>query len=304
MSSLNPSGTPNEQEPSATADLQFEQAEYDAVAPSLACETCKQSITGEYYLVNGTYFCSSCRWAREGPIEPERSSFSRFLRAVVYGTGAAAVGTLIYFAISWATGYEFGLIAIVVGWMIGKAVMSGSGNQGGRVYQALAVFLTYCAIVSSYVPLIVKGFAEVSQQENAQVATEETAGGAAEPTGAPGAEPPSDSAPLANAAPPADPPTPPAPRFNPGEPGEDAGAPETADLTTPGAAQLVAFTLVVLAISFVAPFLAGWDNIFGLVIIGIGLFEAWKHSARRVDSVEGPFSAGSHAASVPETGAA
>ncbi|MEX2303829.1 MAG: hypothetical protein WD733_22990 [Bryobacterales bacterium] len=300
MSSLNPSGTPSEPESSAAPDLQFEQAEYDEVTPSLACETCKQSISGEYYLINGSYFCSPCRWAREGPVEPERSSFGRFLRAVVYGTGAAAVGTLIYFAISWATGYEFGLIAIVVGWMVGKAVMSGSGNRGGRVYQALAVFLTYCAIVSSYVPLVIKGLTEASEQETAQGATEAPDSGAA--TGVAGGEPPSDTVSMANATPPVNPPV---PQSSDAEPQQTTGpAPETVDLTSANVGQLLAVSAVVLAISFLAPFLAGWENIFGLVIIGIGLFEAWKHSARRVDTIEGPFSAGSPAPAATQTGAA
>ena len=40
------------------------------------------------------------------------------------------------------------LIAIVVGLFVGRAVRWGSGGRGGRLYQGLAVVLTYLAIVS------------------------------------------------------------------------------------------------------------------------------------------------------------
>ena len=49
-------------------------------------------------------------------------------------------------------GYPLGLIAVLVGWMVGKAVLAGSGNRGGRAFQVMAVALTYCAIVMSNVP--------------------------------------------------------------------------------------------------------------------------------------------------------
>jgi len=36
-------------------------------------------------------------------------------RAFLYGLGAAILGSLVYYAISATTGYEFGLIAVLVG---------------------------------------------------------------------------------------------------------------------------------------------------------------------------------------------
>ncbi len=56
------------------------------------------------------------------------------------------------------TGYEFGLIAILVGYAVGIAVRRGSSGRGGWPYQLLAVGLTYASIVGSYLPLV---FAEV-----------------------------------------------------------------------------------------------------------------------------------------------
>ena len=49
-----------------------------------------------------------------------------------------------------ATGYEIGLVAIVVGLLVGGAVRKGSGARGGWFYQLMAVALTYAAISGSY----------------------------------------------------------------------------------------------------------------------------------------------------------
>jgi hypothetical protein len=80
----------------------------------------------------------------------------RFLRALAFGAIGAAVGAGIYYAILALTGYELGLVAIVVGWLVGRGVSLGANHRGGWLYQAMAVFLTYTAIVSTYVPLIAK----------------------------------------------------------------------------------------------------------------------------------------------------
>jgi hypothetical protein len=44
------------------------------------------------------------------------------------------------------------------------------------------------------------------------------------------------------------------------------------------------------------PFLAGAQNIMGIVIIGIGLYEAWKINKRRIVSVTGPHAIGTQVA--------
>jgi hypothetical protein len=76
-------------------------------------------------------------------------------KAVVFGlAAAAAVGPVLRCPA--LTGYEFGLIAIVVGFLVGAAVEKGSNGRGGWQYQTLAMFLTYTSIVSSYVPLIIR----------------------------------------------------------------------------------------------------------------------------------------------------
>jgi hypothetical protein len=68
------------------------------------------------------------------------------MKASSLGTVAAIAGAILYFLIVRATHINFGLVSIVVGFMVGSAVRHGSGNRGGTSYQLLALFLTYCAI--------------------------------------------------------------------------------------------------------------------------------------------------------------
>ena len=52
------------------------------------------------------------------------------------------------------------LIAILVGWMVGRAVSVGSEHRGGWLYQVMAVGFTYMAISTSYIPQIVEAWGE------------------------------------------------------------------------------------------------------------------------------------------------
>ena len=179
---------------------------------------------------------------------------------------AAALGAGIYYAVLALTGYEFGLLAILVGFMVGVAVNWGSYARGGWMYQALAVVLTYGAIVSTYVPFVFEAWEE-----------EELAG---------------ESQSLDSI----------------GDEGVEEG--EVISFNTPAGALeaeegpltpsdffvgLVAFVLLVAAI----PFLAGVENIIGLLIIGFGLYEAWRLNRYQPLVIEGPFRVGQGPVSNP-----
>jgi hypothetical protein len=74
---------------------------------------------------------------------------------MLYGAVAALGGCILYATVAIVTGWEFGLVAIVVGIMVGKAVRYASNGRGGRPQQILAVILTYFAITTSYVPVFI-----------------------------------------------------------------------------------------------------------------------------------------------------
>jgi hypothetical protein len=181
------------------------------------------------------------------------------LRGGGLGLVAAAVGAAVYYAIAAMTGYEFGLMSIVLGLMVGVAVRVGARGRGGWRYQALAMLLCYSAICATYVPRIIS-----AAQKQGTAAAPQPA------TGSPRAVQASALVQPAAA--------------RPAEAAAVEGPP------TPGRFFKALGMLFLFALAL--PFLAGAENVMGLVIIAIGLYEAWKVNRGAPYSVSGPFLAG------------
>jgi hypothetical protein len=94
------------------------------------------------------------------------------MRAALYGGAAALGGCALYALVAIVLHAEIGLIAILVGWMVGKAIRHASYGRGGRAQQILAVTLTYFAITTSYIPVVLYQYARnphrVEQRQPAQ----------------------------------------------------------------------------------------------------------------------------------------
>jgi hypothetical protein len=149
--------------------LSFDKAKFDeSGSQSLSCALCKRDVS-TYYEINGQSACEECRFRVESA-RAEGSSLGKAFRALVGGGFGGVVGAGIYYAVSALTGYEIGLVAIIVGLLVGFGVRWGSGGVGGRGYQALAVAITYVAIVSTYVPSIIE---EIRKQPEAEAAAAE-----------------------------------------------------------------------------------------------------------------------------------
>ncbi len=161
--------------------LSFDKARFDESGPqSLSCAFCKRDVSGTYYEINGRTACEECRFRVESE-RSEGSSLGRAFRALLGGGVGGIVGAGIYYAVLALTGYEIGLVAIVVGLLVGFGVRWGSGGRGGRKYQALAVAITYVAIVSTHVPFIVEEARKQMESEASpavEPAVEMTAGAA------------------------------------------------------------------------------------------------------------------------------
>ena len=127
--------------------LQFRRAQSIADPAMRVCIACKQEISGEYYDANGNILCPSCtQRIRTGQQSPPPVSM---LRAALFGAGAALGGSILYAAVSAYLKAQFGIIAILIGYMVGKAVRFASG--GGRPQQILSVALTYFAITGAFI---------------------------------------------------------------------------------------------------------------------------------------------------------
>jgi hypothetical protein len=141
--------------------IQFDKADFAGEA-TLTCAACKAPITSEYYQANGQTICPTCR-DQVAKIGIGGSGAARFGKALIAGFGAGFLGFLLYYFVLKITGYNIGLIAIAVGWMVGTAVRWGSEGRGGRLYQILAAILAYIAACATYAPFIMEGHSGIVQ---------------------------------------------------------------------------------------------------------------------------------------------
>jgi len=194
-------------------DLQFERAEFGAAPSARNCTGCHQPIAGPYFGVNGQPFCEACTASirQAHGASPGGAAFARALGA---GLVAGAVGSSLYYLVAKISGYQLSIIAIAVGFLVGRAVRWATGGRGGVIYQVLAVCLTYAAIAFSWVPFL-------AEQESASL----------------------------------------------------------------GVLDVVRQTPFILGL----PVRIGLERPFSLVILGIGLWEAWKFTAPVPLAISGPF---------------
>lgn len=136
-----------EENPVPVDALQFRRAE--TVARS--CVACKLPIAGEYFRVGDQTICPSCASRIQAGRQAAQSI--PLLRPAIFGAGAAVAGCLLYAAVA-AMGVQIGIVALAVGWMVGKAIRKGAYGLGGRPLQIMAVALTYFAISASILPEI------------------------------------------------------------------------------------------------------------------------------------------------------
>lgn len=141
--------------------MDFSQAQFEGVAetPKVQCAGCGTVIEHRYWTAGPATVCRNC--ADQLRAEPSsEGGVARLLKAFLLGNGAGLLGAIGYGAVIYFTGYELALITIAIGWFVGRAVMKGSENRGGRAYQVMSAVLTYVWCMQAFVPIIVKGAME------------------------------------------------------------------------------------------------------------------------------------------------
>ncbi len=254
-------------------ELAFDRAEFataEDAAP--ACALCKRALGSSYFTVNAAITCEDCHHLIATQIKESRGARA-FFRAAAFGAGAAVAGSIAWYAVAKITGMEIGLLAIAVGWAVGKAVRHGARGPGAKRYQALAMLLTYLSITGSYVPLVWKSVTDVQDAKPTPTTTGAKPAAAAPAT-------PSTTTTTTTTTTQAAPSTP--------EGAEPAAVAAPADGAAAGFVRMVLTVIVVLMLSLVAPFLGGASNILGIILIGIALYEAWKFNRGAPLVLDGP----------------
>jgi hypothetical protein len=246
---------------------QFGTAEYASTGET--CKSCKQPISGNYYRINGLLACENC--VRQVQQQMPKDSHAAYVRAVVFGIGAAVLGLVAYAGLSiLLQGWQIGYMSLGVGWLVGKAMRVGSSGIGGRRYQIAAAALTYAAVSIAAVPIALYFHSERSANHQVQHPAPRTS--SPQPNSGPNSAPdsqtqaPSD---LVDNPPPSEPIKAPRPKKS-----------------LPGI--LGALLLLGLA----SPFLeltSPLSGIIGLVILAVGINIAWKMTAGPKLEIIGPF---------------
>lgn len=153
---------------------QFATAEYSAQPGAAICKSCGKAISGASFRANGVPVCGNCarRFKDQAPVD----SHSVFVRAACFGIGGAILGLVLYVGFALATGWIVGFVSLAVGYIVGKAIVLGSGGVGGRRYQVAAVLLTYIAVSMAAVPIAIsQQMKQKSAQQRAQASDSATA---------------------------------------------------------------------------------------------------------------------------------
>ena len=174
----NQSGVSQPELPAAES-LQFQKAEIQDETAGRRCSACGGAVPGEYYQVAGAIACPRCAQARLASRQ-RRGGPSEFARAALFGLGGAVAGSALTAIVALTVHIRIGFLAIVVGVMVGKAVLMGARGCRGRRYQVLALLLTYGGIASSYLPEVLTGL----RQAEARIEAQQKAAGRTPPAAA------------------------------------------------------------------------------------------------------------------------
>jgi hypothetical protein len=238
---------------------QFGTAEYEAKPGTEVCKSCKQTLSGTYYRVNGILACERC--VDQLKAQQPKDNHAAFVRGFAFGIGGAIAGLILYAVFGILTGLVIGYVSLAVGYIVGKAIKFGSSGIGGRRYQIAAALLTYAAVSMAAIPM---GISEVIKHKNTLPPPHAQQPA---PSASQTEQPAADEAIVA---PPAS--------SNPRKP-----------LNIPALLATLAF------VGLASPFLALQDPIhglIGLVILFVGIRIAWQLTAGPKLDILGPFRTG------------
>lgn len=227
---------------------------------------CKRPIDSTYFALADQVICPGCR--DQVTAKPTGNGLFRFFKAAAFGIVAGLIGALIWYLIRVIAHVQIGLIAILVGFMVGKAIHMATGGRGGLKYQLLAVVVTYSCIAVNYVPDILQALVAASREDAedgsaAAVAVQPAANGEADTAK------PADVKPM------------------------DASAGSKEKLT--GGEMLLGVVLIgilTMVLALATPIIAGMESPIGLLIVGFALWEAWKFSGHKPLPITGPYQVG------------
>lgn len=243
--------------------------------PAVHCSACKAVLTSRYYAVNGAPVCARCRVVVDSAAE-QAASKRLFARAALFGLGASILGAILYYGVIALTGLEIGIVAIVTGYLVGRAVRQGARGHGRRRFQVLAVVLTYFSVGLAYTPVAMKELVSHGAGQRAAHAAAPTARDSSSATDSTAAMPAGGVT----------------------QAGAPVPAPSRSKMKMLPALLLVIASIFLLPLVVIVASMPG--GLLSALIIGIGMRQAWRMTGGRALQITGPFRIGDAPAAAPD----
>jgi len=120
-------------------------------AEDVVCSNCQKTVPGaDVHSFRGKkgediYFCSACKQQIDAAFKQETEN-PNFVGAVVLGLVAGIVSGVVWYLVEVLTGYQVGYIALGAGYLVGLAVVWGSGKKRGSILQLISVAITLISV--------------------------------------------------------------------------------------------------------------------------------------------------------------
>jgi len=133
---------------------------YEETGPSDApgpehCAQCDCEVTpANRVTTDNAVFCSACYEQLKRIIEESVDMQSRninFPMAAVGGLVGGCIGAAVWWGFTVVTNIQFGLVAVLIGWAVGKGVVTLSGNKRAKSLQLMSVGIAaVCYLLANY----------------------------------------------------------------------------------------------------------------------------------------------------------
>ncbi len=151
--------------PAAPVELDFDKAVFRGTAAPLKCRACGKPIQGEYWELNHFTVCPVCKKAGED-LRGKSGGIKNILMAILLGGLGGLVAGGLFLWVTLATDKIFGLLTLLVGWLVGGGVRKGAHRQGGWVYQTIAVGITYVVISAVIIGVVLAQTRSIMKNSN------------------------------------------------------------------------------------------------------------------------------------------
>ena len=145
---------------------------------NVVCANCQKTVTGSEALSfrgkkgEDVYICSTCKQQVDTAYRHETENPNLF-GATALGIVAGIVAGVVWYVVEILTSYRIGYIALGAGYLIGLAVVWGSGKKRGTILQLISVSITllsiWCASYFAELYYINKAIAQEASQQGEQL---------------------------------------------------------------------------------------------------------------------------------------